>query len=146
MRRRVLRGDDQAAMLLLTAFILAMGFIALASMAARIDQIPDQAELIQEDNIFDELELVSDGVVGIMDGLAAEGTPLKNTTFTDRLDGALAHVAFVEAGRGFYVSFEPSVCIDLAPGAELEVPVRIASVQDEVAFTVTREYPSATCT
>ncbi len=145
MGRTPWRQDDHGAMLLLTAFILAMGFIALASMAARVEQIPDQAELIQEDNIFDELELVSDGVAATMDGLAGEGIPLANVTFVERLEGALSHLAFVEQGRGFYVAFGASTCTVVGSDARLEVPVRIASINDEVSFTVSRTYEGATC-
>lgn len=130
-------------MLLLTAIILAIGFIALASMAARIDQIPGQAETIQEDLFFTEVSIVADGVAEAMDSLARDSAvPLGNDTFTAELEGALAHLEYVERGRGFHVKTSTPTC---SGSAILEVDISIASTVHQVTLTVSREYPLLTC-
>ena len=137
------RRGESGQMLLLTAIILAIGFIALASMAARIEQIPGESELAQEDQFFTEVDLVAGGVAQAMDILAREYTvDLSDDNFTAALEGALAHLVHVERGRGFIVYVGTIDCSDVSGDVQLETPITIASINNQVSLKVTRSYAS----
>lgn len=146
MQRPPRRDSESGQMLLLTAIILAIGFIALAGMAARIEQIPDEAEAIQEDLFFAEVDLVVAGLEEAMDTLAEQSTePLGNATFLASVDGAVAHLVHTERGRGFQVTPGSLVCKMVSGDARLEMDVSIASTVHQVTLTVSQDHVGKTC-
>jgi hypothetical protein len=146
-RKPLFRRDDRAQMLLLTAFILAMSFIAMSSLSARIDQIPEQAERTRQGLFIDEVALIVDGAATAMNGLVVDysSNSLGGVTFADELDDTIAHLVQVERSRGFFIGVGAVSCNDSGGEAELSVKFDIASADETVSLTVIRSYSSAIC-
>ncbi len=66
-------------MMLLTAFILVIGFVALAGMVARLSQLPEETQAITQRPIFREAEALTDAAQVRLDDLAVATPPVDAT-------------------------------------------------------------------
>ncbi len=143
----MVRRDERAQMLLLTAFILAISFIAMSSLSARIDQIPEQAEQTRQGLFIDEVKLVVDGAKLAMDGLAEDAgyANLGSAAFLDNLSDTIAHLDQIERTHGYVVEIESVTCTPSGGDVDLAMVLVLASTAQESRLTVTRAYTSASC-
>lgn len=112
--------------MLLTAVILIIGFIALAGMAGRVAQIPEKAVLDRQDIFFEEADRVVDGIQQALDVY-----PTCDALDLDGLADTMAHMQFVEAGRGFALWSDVS-CPDSDPVVTFRLASETAAIQGSV--------------
>ena len=94
-------------MMLLSAVLLIFAFLALSSMVARVAQLGSVTTQDRDRPVLLEIDVVQATVDETITGLKATygfctGDPSQcKATFKEALDGSLAHLAALEAGRGF---------------------------------------------
>ncbi len=97
--------DDRGAMMLLTAVILVIGFIALSGMAARLGQLPEQAELDRQVKFFEEADRVANGITAVLGVYDCT-----EVTHLNHINATMEHFQIVETGRGFGFWYDLSEC------------------------------------
>ncbi|HUR62055.1 MAG TPA: hypothetical protein VM286_06795 [Candidatus Thermoplasmatota archaeon] len=102
-----LRGDASAQMMLLTAIVLLIGFIALAGMVSRVSLLTQQAGREQDRPLLREVEPLQRGLNAALDpaasgkGLGSMGLTPGTAAWDAGVQGVLQHVRQLEAERGF---------------------------------------------
>lgn len=113
-------------MMLLTAVILIIGFIALAGMAGRVAQLPEKAVLDRQDIFFDEADRVVDGIQQALDVY-----PSCDAMDLAGLEDTMVHMQFVEGGRGFALWSDVG-CSDGSPAVTFRLASETAAIQGTV--------------
>ena len=135
--------------MLLTAVILLFGFAALAGMVARVAQLSD--ETVQESRrpTFLEAEAATKGLAHAMERLELYLDPATAGDAVDYVagvDDAVAHMAQIEAGRGFRFEATAATCDDSSGDAVVEVSFTLSRSDAYVAISVAHTLVGVPCT
>lgn len=137
--------DDRAQMMLLTAIILLLGFVALAGMVARVAQVPQETLREQRGPAVLEMTALARSLEDIMERLA-EGED-KVPDYLDNVTAVLGHVRLVEASRGyqFRVLDDPPGCNDVSGDAVITVTVALSDGRTDLEVTTTYTFAGLPC-
>lgn len=111
-RKRQMRGDDSGQMMLLAAVILVLGFIALAGMLARAQQLGAATSKEQARPIRLEIGALKTGLDGAITSLTTSVYGFKTDTephkqaYESAITGILEHERRLEASRGFLLEYK----------------------------------------
>ncbi len=99
-RKWRLREDQGGQMMLLAAFLLVIGFIAMGSMLARVNQLPGETLREQDSPLLLEIEALDQSLESIIDNVTRdEGAGTAD--FEAELLRVMRHLQDIEAGHGF---------------------------------------------
>lgn len=125
-------------MMLMAAFLLVIAFVALASQVARVGQLGSETLQEQRRPILLEVEPVVQAVDALVAGLQdpALGLAPPSAAYAAALGGALAHLEFLEAARGFLFTYE------LSCGAGVgQVVFQLTDGEVQVSLESSETYP-----
>ncbi len=109
-----MRRDEGGQMMLLSAVLMIFAFLALSAMVSRVSQLGSVTTQDHGRPVLLEIDVVQatvdETVTGLkaVSGFCAAALPSPDQCkgpFKDALDGSLAHLAALEAGRGFDLSW-----------------------------------------
>lgn len=144
-------------MMLLTAFVLVIGFVALTGMVARVSQLPEATQVAADRPIYVEGAAVARGVEQIMEDLNNQ-LPLRDPAgddpdlldgedypastvygddFAARVHEALLHLVTLESARGYRLQLAGApVCDDASGTAIVSASFSLADTETSISFTI----------
>ncbi len=133
-------------MMLLTAFVLVIDFVALSGMVARATQLPEATQAAADRPIYIEAAAVARGVETLMEDLnslvpvRADGTNVP--AYTQAVADSLEHLVILESARGYRLQLDPANppgCDDTTtPGqAFVHATFSLADTETTISFTIT---------
>lgn len=97
--------SENGQMMLLTAFVLVIGFVALTAMVARLSQLSEGTRQAADRPIYIEAEAVAKGVQSGMEELNLIIAPREDggnmDSFNTAVDGSMQHLTILESARGY---------------------------------------------
>jgi hypothetical protein len=138
--------DASAQMMLLTAFVLVIAFVAMTGMIARLAQLPELTRQSADRPIFLEGGALATGVQSALEDLniiidpEQDGTGMD--TYTTAIDGAMAHLQTLESARGYRLRLEDRApglnpwCDDSSGLAVMSVQFALADTRTLISFTI----------
>lgn len=139
-------------MMLLTAFVLVIGFVALTGMVARVTQLPEATQSAADRPIYIEASAVARGVEQLMrdtNNLVAVREDGQNMpVYTQAVSDALQHMIILESARGYRLQLDPldpPACDDLGPDllpgtgddvAVMSATFSLADTETIISFTI----------
>lgn len=132
--------------MLLTAFILVIGFVALSGMVARVNQLPDATRAVADRPIYDEAQAMALGIERVMgdvneiewyrdDMIPA---PPTGVDFITPINDAMVHLQLLESSRGFRLQvLSAPTCTDVAGEAVISMRFALGDTQTRIEFTIT---------
>jgi hypothetical protein len=108
------RDGESGQMMLLAAFVLILGFVALSGLVSRVGQLPGEITRAQADPIFLEAAPLRDLIDSVVaaDGLKARSADhaAMGPEFDDSLTALLGHVQALEGAKGYV--YDWAICWD----------------------------------
>ncbi len=130
-------------MMLLTAFVLVLGFVALTGMVARVTQLPEATAAAADRPIYIEAAAVARGVEQVMHDtnalipVRANGTNMP--AYTQAVSDALRHMIILESARGYRLQLDPlnlPGCDDTSGQAIMHASFSLADTETIISFTI----------
>lgn len=136
--------DDRAQMMLLTAVILLIGFVALAGMVARVSQLPQETVQESRDPVFAQIENIAEGMGNlIVEANATHNLALDPVDTKAMLDNGIVYFEQLLRARGYVSQWEDPACVDAAGDAEVTLAVTLHRGPTAASFSVTEIIPAA---
>ncbi len=132
--------------MLLTAFILVIGFVALSGMVARVNQLPDTTRDVADRPIYDEAQAMALGIERVMGDINEIEwyrddmipAPPTGIDFVAPIADAMEHLELLESSRGFRLQvLSAPTCTDVAGEANISTRFALGNTETRIDFTVT---------
>lgn len=140
-------------MMLLTAFVLVIGFVALSGMVARVAQLPEETRQATDRPIYIESKAVARGIEGMLERIndvtavdESGDTVNYPQAYLDNVNDAAAHMERLESARGFRLKFvddPPVTCDSGVSPMVVSVTFSLTDVDTRLTFTATYQVKPA---
>ncbi len=130
-------------MMLLTAFVLVIAFVALTAMVARVSQLPEETRQSADRPIYIEAEALGRGVESALEDLNVVVGPREDGSdmdlYMDAVADAMEHLETLESARGYRLKLDAGAnpsCDDSSGSAVVTVAFSLADARTTLHLTI----------